>query len=100
MENIGREIIPIITKGTWRKQYEWYVRSFKKRDKNAEVGLKNLAATCYINSLLQQLYHIKEFSEPLLEIESKSIETKENIAYEIQKIFAYLKYSNREVYTT
>jgi uncharacterized UBP type Zn finger protein len=45
------------------------------------VGLKNLAATCYINSLLQQLYNIKEFSEPFLSLDTKSIEANENVAY-------------------
>lgn len=45
--------------------------------------------------MLQQLYHIKEFSQALLEIDTSQIETSENIAYEVQKIFAYLKYSNR-----
>lgn len=42
--------------------------------------------------MLQQLYHIKEFSQALLEIDTSQIETSENIAYEVQKIFAYLKY--------
>lgn len=40
----------------------------KKRDpdesyidfrKDEHVGLRNLAATCYINSVLQQIYHTK-----------------------------------------
>lgn len=57
----------------------------QEKKNNSEVGLKNLAATCYINSMLQQLYHIKEFSQALLEIDTSQIETSENIAYEVQK---------------
>ena len=59
MEKLGNQIVPIITKGFWRRQNQWFVKSFKKRQKDTKVGLKNLAATCYINSLLQQLYYIK-----------------------------------------
>ena len=33
------------------------------------VGLKNQGATCYMNSLLQQLYHIPEFRAGLLSID-------------------------------
>lgn len=87
-------------KGSWRKQFEWFVKSFKKRKPESYVGIKNLAATCYINSLLQQLFLIKQFSTPLLSLDTKSIDDPENIAYEVQKIFAHLKSSDNDVYTT
>jgi ubiquitin C-terminal hydrolase len=32
------------------------------------VGLKNLGATCYMNSLLQQLYHTPEFRAEILKV--------------------------------
>ena len=62
--------------------------------------MKNLAATCYINSLLQQLFFIKKFSEPLLAVDGKGIEDNENIVYELQKIFSHLKFSENKIYTT
>lgn len=59
MDWIGKQLAPIMSKGPWRKQNEWFIKSFNKREKDTKVGLKNLAATCYINSLLQQLFYIK-----------------------------------------
>lgn len=68
-------VVPMMLKGSWRKQFEWNVKAFKKR-KSGYVGLKNLAATCYINSLLQQLFFIKSFREPLLSFNTKDIDEK------------------------
>ena len=81
LDLIGGISTPIMQKGSWRKQFEWYVKSFKKRKAEDSVGIKNLAATCYINSLLQQLFHIRQFSQPLFGIDTKSIDDRENIAY-------------------
>lgn len=59
-----------------------------------------MAATCYINSLLQQLFYIKNFSSQLLNVDSDKIDDKENIVREIQNIFGFLKYSVNPSYTT
>jgi ubiquitin C-terminal hydrolase len=56
---IGKEVGKIMEKASWRKQNSWFVKIQNKRDKDAKVGFKNLSATCYINSLLQQLYYIQ-----------------------------------------
>jgi ubiquitin C-terminal hydrolase len=56
---IGEEVNKIMSKAFWRKQNSWFVKSQNKRDKDAKVGFKNLSATCYINSLLQQLFYIQ-----------------------------------------
>lgn len=73
LDMIGGITSPMMRKGSWRKQYEWYVRSFQKRGPQSNVGIKNLAATCYINSLLQQLFYIPQFSIPLLSVNTKDI---------------------------
>lgn len=62
----------MMTKGAWRKQSEWSVEPVVLKNKKYS-GLKNLAATCYINSLLQQLFYIKSFSSQLLSIDSEMI---------------------------
>lgn len=63
-------------------------------------GLKNLAATCYINSLLQQLFFIDSFSSQILSVNANKIEDKENIVYELQNIFAHLRFSESPVFAT
>lgn len=60
--------------------------------------MKNLTATCYLNSLIQQLFFIKKFRENLLSFSLKNISDKENIAYELQKIFAHLKNSDSDIF--
>ena len=42
------------------------------------IGLKNFGATCYLNSLLQQMYMIPTFKEDLFNID-KRIEEKNNL---------------------
>lgn len=39
------------------------------KDAKQHVGLKNQGATCYMNSLLQQLFHIPDFRHGLLTLE-------------------------------
>lgn len=38
------------------------------RKKGYPIGLKNQAATCYLNSLLQILYHTPEFRQMVLSL--------------------------------
>ncbi len=84
---------------SWRKTEDWSISPVKQLS-HEYSGLKNLAATCYINSLLQQLFFIESFSSQILSIDAEQIEDKENIAYELQNIFAHLKFSESPTYTT
>lgn len=68
----------MMSKGAWRRQFDWYIEPIEIVNKKF-TGLKNLAATCYMNSLLQQLFYIKNFSTQLMAIDSSQIEDKENI---------------------
>ena len=53
--------------GAWRASEDWNIQPIKQVA-HSFSGLKNLAATCYINSLLQQLFFIDSFSSHLLSI--------------------------------
>lgn len=48
------------------------------------VGLKNQGATCYMNSLLQQLFHVPEFSTGLMQIESQDLHREESVLFQLQ----------------
>jgi ubiquitin C-terminal hydrolase len=65
----------------------WDLES-KEMQKIKYVGLKNMTATCYLNSIIQQLYMIPMFRETILKINNTS---KTNVLYELQLLFSALK---------
>ena len=74
---------------------------FKLRDPITDklIGLRNFGATCYLNSLFQQMFMNPIFSKDLF---SFNIEDKSNlensVIYNMQLGFANLKYSSLNVY--
>ena len=52
------------------RSWSYNVRSNTVSNNNGFVGLRNQGATCYMNSLLQQLFHIPTFRSGLLRITS------------------------------
>ena len=71
------------------------------------VGLKNLGATCYMNSLMQQFYMIPDFRRGLLslsvdhlnDINNDQISTS-GLLFQLQTLFGYLQYSEKRFYDT
>lgn len=63
------------------------------------VGLENLGATCYLNALLQMLYHINSFRCAVYKLphDSEALHTSTTLA--LQNIFKNLQLSNKEVTT-
>jgi ubiquitin carboxyl-terminal hydrolase 7 len=66
------------------------------------VGLKNQGATCYMNSLLQMLYHLGSFSKAIFKIpteQEKSESDRDSIALALQRVFYDLHFSTNAVST-
>lgn len=58
------------------------------------VGLLNLGATCYMNSVLQQIFMVPQFRKGLLscEVENQGVgDENTQILYQLQRIFSYLQ---------
>lgn len=64
------------------------------------VGLKNLGCTCYINSLLQQMFMIPQLRMRLLEIEHTDDESEGDFLFQLQLIFAELQESTQKFIDT
>ena len=61
---------------------------YRETPKARYIGLLNMNSTCYLNSIIQQLYMIPTFRETIIKIENPS---KDNILYELQLLFSALK---------
>ena len=75
-------------------QYE-YEPAIERRAKSNFVGLKNAGATCYMNSVLQQLFTVPGLAEQILSVENEELE-EESVFYQLQSIFGHLQESKLE----
>merc|ERR1712173_250276 len=72
------------------------------------VGLKNLGSTCYMNSLLQQLYMIPHFRNAIISsgvdlIKEKKMsddECKESLLFQLMRMFSLLSLSEKQAFDT
>ncbi|KAG2388438.1 hypothetical protein C9374_000602 [Naegleria lovaniensis] len=70
---------------------------------NNFVGLANQGATCYLNSLVQSLFHTPEFRYVIFKwrYDAQRDPSKERcIPYQLQRLFAYLTLSKRKAVPT
>lgn len=69
---------------------EWeYLPPVDGRARCGFVGLKNGGATCYMNSVIQQLYMAPGIPESVLGVDDDEIE-EESVFYQIQQVFGHL----------
>ena len=89
------------------KQTEWeFMPQVNPRASCGLVGLYNGGATCYMNSILQQLYMLPQISEHILSVQDdfdNGNETKktgdESLFYQLQQVFGHLMESKMQYYS-
>ena len=104
---LTKKIIDILSQyhlsGFWKDKHSsnWKI-NLSKDEKGHFVGLKNMGCTCYMNSILQQFFMIKELRETILGFEPDIEQYKTNREkcsfYQIKKLFASLKYYESQFY--
>ena len=75
--------------------------SYNSKVSTGMVGLSNLGATCYLNALLQMLFHIPAFRRLIYSFSTSNDEksVSNNLIFELQTLFYHLQHSNVEVST-
>ncbi|GAA0176566.1 cysteine protease [Lithospermum erythrorhizon] len=74
--------------------------SYDSKKETGYVGLKNQGATCYMNSLLQTLYHIPYFKKAVYHMPTTENDMPSgSIPLALQSLFYKLQYSNTSVAT-
>ncbi|PYH45847.1 putative ubiquitin C-terminal hydrolase [Aspergillus saccharolyticus JOP 1030-1] len=70
----------------------WCFERFKLiRSPEGYAGLRNLSNTCYLNSLLTQLFMNVGFRDFMMRLELEDPETSQNLLDETKKLFAYMQ---------
>ena len=98
-ENLS-QVVPFLyklhTAGSWRTNdfVDWHVNIlYQEKSSSGYTGLQNLGATCYMNSVLQQLYMIPTFRYDIISMQRSfedSRNTDESLLYQIQYLFSAL----------
>ena len=82
---------------------DWNINLFEKRREEHSrrvnyVGLVNQGCTCYLNSLIQQLFIIPSLRNDILSVELEK--DKDSVMYQLQSLFGYMKGSNAKYVDT
>ncbi len=81
------------------RRTQWlYLPSGHEKAPCGYVGLLNLGATCYMNSLMQQLFMIPGFRYGILRAEDDEENKNDSLLYQMQVIFGHLQESEKKYY--
>ena len=99
------DLINLHHKPILEKQTEWeFMPQVNPRASCGLVGLYNGGATCYMNSILQQLYMLPQISEYILSVHDEDENEKKksgdsNLFLQLQQVFGHLMESKMQYYS-
>ena len=73
------------------KPREIYTLNWNSKSKTGMLGLRNLGATCYLNALLQMLYHMNTFRTAVYRIPHDGEKLESSITLALQDVFRNLQ---------
>uniref|UniRef100_K3WE28 Ubiquitin carboxyl-terminal hydrolase n=1 Tax=Globisporangium ultimum (strain ATCC 200006 / CBS 805.95 / DAOM BR144) TaxID=431595 RepID=K3WE28_GLOUD len=73
--------------------------AYDSKQETGMVGLKNQGATCYMNSLLQTLFHLRAFRQVVYDTPSEKEDTNDSVSLALQRVFYRLQTQSKAVST-
>ncbi|OWZ22860.1 hypothetical protein PHMEG_0002352 [Phytophthora megakarya] len=73
--------------------------AYDSKEETGMVGLKNQGATCYLNSLLQTLFHLRAFRQVVYETPTEQEDTNDSVSLALQRVFYRLQRQGKAVST-
>jgi len=87
-----------------KPEQSYFDPSKRNRAENGYAGLKNLGATCYQNSMIQQFFNVPIFRYSLMctddgqapnVVEHEGRKIDDNLVHQFQRLFATLELTDR-----